>query len=77
MTALKKTPPSQNSAYKLAAAALRAKVTYKASPLVGEVKPSQRRVWVILSDKLISRNRQTLKRNWWRSMDKMTTFTCW
>ena len=35
MTALKKTPPTQNSAYKLAAAARRAKVAAMRAPIIG------------------------------------------
>ncbi|MYM28321.1 hypothetical protein GTP58_08290 [Duganella sp. CY15W] len=56
MTALKKTPPSQYSAYKLAAAARRAMVASIGVPIVGEVKPSQGRIRVTLGGKAISRN---------------------
>ncbi|MBX9684007.1 MAG: hypothetical protein K2X41_09490 [Hyphomicrobium sp.] len=56
MTALKKTLPSPNSAYKLAAAARRAKVASVVAPIVGEVKPSQGRIRVTLGGKAISRN---------------------
>ncbi len=56
MTALKKTPPGQNSAYKLAAAARRAKVASMGAPIVGEVKPSQGRIRVTLGGKPISRD---------------------
>ena len=56
MTALKKTPPSQNSAYKLAAAARRAKVASMGTPIVGEVKPFQGRIRVTLGGKPISRD---------------------
>ena len=57
MTALKKTPPSQNSSYKLAAAARRARVASTATPIVGEVKPSQGRIRVTLGGNPISRDR--------------------
>jgi hypothetical protein len=56
MTALKKTPPTQNSAYKLAAAARRAKVASMGAPIIGEVKPSQGRIRVTLGGKAISRD---------------------
>lgn len=56
MTALKKTPPSQNSAYKLAAAARRAKVASMGEPIVSEVKPSQGRIRVTLGGNAISRD---------------------
>lgn len=56
MTALKKTPPSQNSAYKLAAAARRAKIASMGAPIVGELKPSQGRIRVTLGGKIISRD---------------------
>lgn len=56
MTALKKTSPSPNSAYKLAAAARRAKVASMDALIVGEVKPSQGRISVTLGGKAISRN---------------------
>lgn len=56
MTALKKTPPIQNSAYKLAAAARRAKVASMGAPIVGEVKPSQGRIQVTLGGKSLSRD---------------------
>ncbi|PKB13790.1 hypothetical protein [Janthinobacterium sp. 64] len=56
MTALKKTPPPQNSAYKLAAAARRAKVASMSAPIIGEVKPSQGRIRVTLGGKAISRD---------------------
>ncbi len=55
MTALKKMPPTQISAYKLAAAARRAKVASVGAPIVGEVKPSQGRIRITLSGKAISR----------------------
>ncbi|CUI05373.1 hypothetical protein [Massilia antarctica] len=58
MTALKKTPPGQNSAYKLAAAARRAKIASMAGTIVGEVKPSQGRIRVTLGGKPISRERR-------------------
>lgn len=58
MTALKKMPPSQNSAYKLAAAARRIKVASTAAPLAGEVKPFQGRIRVTLGGQPISRERQ-------------------
>lgn len=58
MTALKKTPPSQNSAYKLAAATRRAKVASMGAPIVGEVKPTQGRIRVTLSGNPISRDRR-------------------
>ena len=58
MTALKKTPHSQNSSYKLAAAARRAKVASMATPISGEVKPSQGRIRVTLGGKPIRRERQ-------------------
>lgn len=56
MTALKKTPQSQTSAYKLAAAARRAKIASIGAPIVGEVKPTQGRIRVTLSGKSISRD---------------------
>jgi hypothetical protein len=56
MTALKKTTPILNSAYKLAAAARRAKVASMGAPIAGEVKPSQGRIRVTLGSKAISRN---------------------
>lgn len=57
MTALKKTPPARNSAYKLAAAARRAKVASVAGAIVGELKPSEGRIRVTLAGKPISRDR--------------------
>lgn len=56
MTALKKTSQAQISAYKLAAAARRAKIASIAAPIVGEVKPSQGRIRVTLSGESISRD---------------------
>lgn len=56
MTTLKKPPSNQVSAYKLAAAARRAKVASMDAPILGEVKPSQGRIRVTLSGKAISRN---------------------
>ena len=56
MIALKKTLPNDNSAYKLAAAARRAKVAVMGVPIVGEVKPSDGRIRVTLSGKSISRD---------------------
>jgi hypothetical protein len=56
MTALKKTPLSQNSAYKLAAATRRAKVASMGAPIVGEVKSSQGRIRVTLDGKAFSRD---------------------
>ncbi|MES2741671.1 MAG: hypothetical protein V4754_12070 [Pseudomonadota bacterium] len=56
MTALKKPAQSQTSAYKLAAAARRAKIASIGAPIVGEVKPSQGRIRVTLSGKAISRD---------------------
>lgn len=56
MTTLKKPISSQISAYKLAAAARRAKVASMDAPILGEVKPSQGRIRVTLSGKAISRN---------------------
>lgn len=56
MTALKKTPPSQSSAYKLAAVARRAKIASIGAPIIGEVKPSQGRIRVTLGGKAISRD---------------------
>lgn len=56
MTALKKTPPGQNSAYKLAAAARRAKIASTGLSVVGEVRPSQGRIRVALGGKAISRD---------------------
>lgn len=56
MTALKKTPLGQNSTYKLAAAARRAKVASMGATIVGEVKPSQGRIRVTLGGKAISRD---------------------
>ncbi|MEO7495435.1 MAG: hypothetical protein ABIT83_00900 [Massilia sp.] len=57
MSALKKCPPSENSTYKLAAAALRAKLAESAEPIADEVKPFQGRIHVTLSGKPISRGR--------------------
>jgi len=59
MTALKKFPPSQNSAYKLAAAARRAKVASVAAPIADEVKPSEGRIRVKLTGKPISSDRRS------------------
>ncbi|MCE3605194.1 hypothetical protein LXA47_16455 [Massilia sp. P8910] len=59
MTALKKTPPGQNSAYKLAAAVRRARVASMATPVVGELQPSQGRIRVTLAGKPISRDRRS------------------
>ncbi len=56
MTALKKTPLSPNSTYKLAAAARRAKLASIGAPIVGEVKPSQGRIRVTLGSKAIGRD---------------------
>lgn len=56
MTALKKTPLSQNSTYKLAAAARRAKVASTGTVIVGEVKPSLGRIRITLGSKPISRD---------------------
>lgn len=56
MTALKKMPLNQNSAYKLAAAVRRAKVASNGATLIGEVKPSQGRIRVTLGGKAISRD---------------------
>lgn len=56
MSTLKKPTPTQTSAYKLAAAARRAKVASMDAPILGEVKPSQGRIRVTLSGKAISRN---------------------
>lgn len=56
MTALKKTSQTQISAYKLAAAARRAKIASIGAPIVGEVKPSQGRIRVTLSGEAISRD---------------------
>ncbi|MFS2004146.1 hypothetical protein ACEN9F_11035 [Duganella sp. CT11-25] len=56
MAALKKTSPSPDSSYKLAAAARRAKVASMGALIVGEVKPSQGRIRVTLGGKAISRN---------------------
>ncbi len=58
MTALKKTPLPQNSAYKLAAAARRAKLASMAEPISGDLTPSQGRIQVTLAGKPISRDRQ-------------------
>ncbi len=58
MTALKKTPHNQQSAYKLAAAARRAKVASLGAPIVGEVKPTQGRIQVTLGGRPISRDRR-------------------
>lgn len=58
MTALKMTPPSENSSYKLAAAVRRAKVVSMAAPIAGEVKPSQGRIRLTLDGKAVSRERQ-------------------
>lgn len=58
MTALKKTSPDQNTAYKLAAAARRAKVAAMTAPLVDEVKPSQGRIRVTLGGKPFTREHQ-------------------
>ena len=55
MTALKKPAASPTSAYKLAAAARRAKVASMVGPIIGEVKPSQGRIRITLSGKAISR----------------------
>lgn len=57
MTSFKETPPDQNSAYKLAAAARRAKVASIAAPIVGEVKPAQGRIRITLVGKPIGRDR--------------------
>ena len=59
MTVLKKPPPSQTSAYKLAAAARRAKVASMGVPIVGELKPTQGRIRATLGGKPISRDRRT------------------
>lgn len=56
MTALKKPPLSQNSAYKMAAAARRAKVASIGAPIKGEVKPSEGRIQVTLGGNAISRD---------------------
>lgn len=56
MTALKKIFPSQESAYKLAAAARRVKIASMGVPIVGEVKPSQSRIRVTLGNKAISQD---------------------
>lgn len=60
MTALKKTPLGQNNAYKLAAAARRAKVASLAAPIVGEVKPLEGRIRVTLGENSISRDRRSV-----------------
>lgn len=57
MTALKKTPPAQNSAYKSAAAARRAKVASMTGAIVGEIKPSEGRIRVTLAGKPMRRER--------------------
>lgn len=58
MTALKKTPPSRNSSYKVAAATRRAKIASIVTPIAGEVKPSQGRIRVTLGSKAIGREHQ-------------------
>lgn len=60
MTALKKPPSSPSSAYKLAAAARRAKIAFIGSPIIGEVKPSQGRIRVTLGGKAISRDARSV-----------------
>ena len=57
MTAPKKSPLSQDAAYKLAAAARRAKVASAGATIEDEVKPSQGRIRVTLAGKPISRDR--------------------
>ena len=58
MTALKKPPFSQHSAYKAAAAARRAKMASLSAPIVGEVKPTQGRIRVTLGEKPVSHDRR-------------------
>jgi hypothetical protein len=49
MAKLKNSPEGKSSAYKIAAAARRAKIALAIQPIPGEVKPSNGRIHVTLS----------------------------